>query len=69
MAEFKGECLCGAQLFTKTANNPDGIAVVAASLDNPDIFSPQVSVYASNATPWDPPRDALGSAQRGHSTI
>lgn len=50
---------CGAQLFTKTSNNSDGIAVVAASLDNPDIFSPQVSVYASNATPWDPPKEGI----------
>ncbi len=50
---------CGGQIFNNTSNNPDGVAVVAASLDNPDIFSPQVSVYASRATPWDPPKEGI----------
>ena len=50
---------CGAQLYTKTTNSPGGINIVATTLDNPDIFSPQVSVYASNATPWDPPKEGV----------
>ncbi len=51
--------ICGSQLYNKTTNNPDGVAVVAATLDDPDIFSPQVSVYASKAMPWDPPKEGV----------
>lgn len=50
---------CGAQIFTTSSNSPDGVHIVAASLDSPDIFSPQVSVYASSATPWDPPKEGI----------
>ena len=50
---------CGAQIHTRTTNSPDGVNIVAATLDDPAIFSPQVTVYASNATPWDPPKEGI----------
>ena len=50
---------CGAQMFTSSTNSPDNVHIVAASLDNPDIFSPQVSVYASSATSWDRPKEGI----------
>ena len=50
---------CGAQVYTKTTNIPAGLAIVATTLDNPASFSPQATVYASNATPWDPPKEGI----------
>lgn len=50
---------CGSQISSHSSNNPDGIALVAATLDDPAIFSPQASVYASSAMEWDPPKDGI----------
>ena len=47
---------CGTQIHTGSTNSPGGVNIVAASLDDPALFLPQVSVYAGNATPWDPPK-------------
>lgn len=50
---------CGSQIYNNTTNNPDGVAVVASTLDNPDIFSPQACVYASKAMSWDRPKEGV----------
>lgn len=50
---------CGSQLYNNTSNNPDGLVLVASTLDNPDLFSPQVCVYASKATAWDQPKEGI----------
>lgn len=50
---------CGSQVFSATTNGGGSVAVVAATLDDPALFSPQASVYASRATPWDPPKDGI----------
>jgi hypothetical protein len=46
---------CGSQLYNDTTNNPGMMALVASTLDDPALFSPQVAVYTSSATPWDQP--------------
>ena len=46
---------CGSQVYNNTTNAPQNVALVAATLDNPEAFSPQAVVFASKAAPWDPP--------------
>jgi hypothetical protein len=48
-----GFCLtCGSPLFSKAEALPNGIAIAAASLDDPGQFHPSVSVYTSSAPGW-----------------
>lgn len=44
---------CGTPLYVTFAAMPDLIAIHAASLDDPGLFSPQAITYASRAQPWD----------------
>lgn len=50
---------CGSQIYNNTTNGPGNVAIVATTLDDPSVFSPQAVVYASGAAPWDPPYDGV----------
>ena len=56
----RGFCpTCGAQVLTRNSGFPDLAFIVAASLDDPDAFHPQVIVYRANAPSWDAMDPAL----------
>lgn len=44
---------CGAPLFSRNAGIPGMVFVRASSLDDPEILSPGMVVYASRAVSWD----------------
>ena len=44
---------CGAPVYSTNANMPDMLFIRASSLDDPEVFKPQVVVYASRAPVWD----------------
>lgn len=44
---------CGSALFSTNSGNPDLMFVRASSLDDPEVFKPQMSVYASRAPSWE----------------
>ena len=50
---------CGSPMYNTNSKRASGMVLVATTLDNPDIFSPQVIVYASSALPWDPPMEGV----------
>jgi len=45
---------CGAGIFSKNAAMPQLIFLRASTLDDPDLFAPQVVVWAARAPSWDP---------------
>ena len=50
---------CGSQVYN-TNTNMGGMRVIAMStLDDPEMFKPQISVYTSSAISWDPPSPDL----------
>ncbi|HVN91137.1 MAG TPA: GFA family protein [Candidatus Binataceae bacterium] len=49
----RGFCAnCGSPLFTRPELLPDAIAIKAASLDDPNQFSPQMECYVDSAPSW-----------------
>lgn len=46
---------CGSQMFNTNSGMPGVIVLVASSLDDPEIYKPAVTVYASRALSWDQP--------------
>ena len=50
---------CGSQIFSTTSNGPNNLELVAATLDDSTLFSPQAVVYALKATPWDRPHEGV----------
>lgn len=52
---------CGAPVFSTNASSPQMIYLRASSLDDPEVFSPQMIVYASRAPSWDHMDSALPS--------
>ena len=52
---------CGALVFSTNASSPQMIYLRASSLDDPEVFSPQMIVYASRAPSWDHMDDTLPS--------
>lgn len=46
---------CGVRLFSTTAGFPGMRMVAAGTLDNPELFNPNISVYTSRAPSWDKP--------------
>ena len=49
---------CGSQIYN-TNTNMEGVTVlVATTLDNPEVYRPLVSVFASRALSWDQPNPA-----------
>ncbi|MDI7861458.1 GFA family protein [Rhizobiaceae bacterium n13] len=45
--------ICGTQVFLTFAAMPELIAVPAGSLDDPEMFKPQVVTYAARGHAWD----------------
>jgi hypothetical protein len=45
--------ICGAPVYSLNAAMPDLIFLRASSLDDPEVFKPQMIVYASRAASWD----------------
>ena len=50
---------CGAALFSRNSGMPGLIFLRASSLDDLEVFKPQMHVYASRAASWDHPREGL----------
>ncbi len=56
----RGFCpTCGSALFSRNSAMPGMVFVRASSLDDPDVFSPQMTVYASRAPSWSHPDSGL----------
>lgn len=49
---------CGSQIYALNSGLPHAVAIRAATLDDPEIFAPQMTVYASRAPGWDRPAAA-----------
>jgi hypothetical protein len=52
---------CGAPVYSTNSASPDVMFLRASSLDDPEVFQPQVVVYASRAPSWDVMDGALPS--------
>lgn len=44
---------CGSPVYATSSGFPDMMTVRAGSLENPEIFKPQMAVYAIRRRPWD----------------
>ena len=44
---------CGSPLFGRPSGMPEGVGMLAGSLDNPSVFKPQVVVYTDSGHTWD----------------
>jgi hypothetical protein len=44
---------CGSGIYARNAGMPQLIFVRASALDDPDLFSPQIAVWAARAPRWD----------------
>lgn len=51
--------VCGAAVFSRNPAMAGMIALRASSLDDLEVFKPQMHVYASRAASWDKPAGAL----------
>ena len=50
----RGFCpTCGSAIYSKNSGMPDMVFPRASSLDDPEVFRPQMIVYASRAPSWD----------------
>jgi hypothetical protein len=45
---------CGSPLFSRRDAARGAIGIMAASLDDPDLFHPAMSIYTSRAPAWAP---------------
>jgi hypothetical protein len=45
--------VCGSAILSRNSAMPGVVFVRASSLDDPEIFKPEVVVYASRAASWD----------------
>jgi hypothetical protein len=52
---------CGAPVYSTNSANPGVMFLRASSLDDPEVFRPQMVVYASRAPSWDVMDGALPS--------
>lgn len=50
---------CGAPVYSTNNGNPDAIFLRASSLDDLEVFQPQMVVYAARAASWDMTDPAL----------
>jgi hypothetical protein len=59
---------CGSGVYSRTAGMPHLIFVRASALDDPNVFTPQVAVWAARAPHWDatdPAIPAFAEAPQG----
>lgn len=45
---------CGSGVYARNSAMPEMIFLRASTMDEPDLFEPQIAVYASRAPAWDP---------------
>jgi hypothetical protein len=50
---------CGAPVFSRNSSMAGMIALRASSLDDLEVFKPQMHVYAKRAASWDRPGEGL----------
>ena len=48
---------CGSAVFSRNASMPGMVFLRASSLDDLEVFKPQMHVYAARAASWDQPGD------------
>jgi hypothetical protein len=56
---------CGAGVYAKNTSMPQMIFLRASTLDEPDLFAPQLVVYASRAPAWDPISEGVPAFAEG----
>jgi hypothetical protein len=59
---------CGSGVYSRTAGMPHLIFVRASALDDPNVFTPQMAVWAARAPHWDatdPAIPAFAAAPQG----
>ena len=56
--------VCGAPLFSRNAAMPDLIFLRASSLDDLEVFQPQMHVFTARAASWDGPGGGLPAFDR-----
>lgn len=50
----RGFCpACGGPVYSRNSGFPGLVFIRASTLDDPAVFAPAMTVYASRATPWD----------------
>ena len=50
---------CGSPMFSRNSGMPGFVFLRASSLDQLDVFKPQMHVYCSRAAKWDRPSEGL----------
>lgn len=50
---------CGSALYSTNAAMPGLVFLRASTLDDPEVFKPQMHVYVANAASWDVRREGL----------
>lgn len=55
---------CGAPVFSTNAGMPGMVFLRASSLDDLEVFQPQMHVYTSRAASWDRPASGLPAFER-----
>jgi hypothetical protein len=55
---------CGSPVFGTSSGMPDMMTVRAGSLDDPELFKPQLAVYAVRRRKWDHMDPALPAFER-----
>ncbi len=55
---------CGAAVFSRNSGMPGVLFLRASSLDDLEVFKPQMHVYAASAASWDRPGDDLPAFEK-----
>ena len=50
---------CGASVYMTFPERPEQFSIAAASLDEPELYSPQFTLWTDAGQPWDRPDPAL----------
>jgi hypothetical protein len=56
---------CGAGIYARNAAMPGMIFLRASTLDDPNLFAPQLVVYAARAPAWDPVTPGIPAFAKG----
>jgi hypothetical protein len=56
--------ICGAAIYSLNSRMPGMVFLRASSLDDLEVFKPQMHVFVSRAASWDPPGEALPAFDR-----
>lgn len=52
---------CGSPVYSTNSGMPGKICIRASTLDDPEVFKPQMNVYIGKAPSWDPVDETLPS--------